>query len=44
VRERLEALTTDGLTPAQRRELHRLLAKASAGLLAAAPRGGDCSA
>ena len=42
--ERLEALTTDGLTRAQRRELQRLLAKASAGLLAAAPRGGDCSA
>lgn len=40
--QRLEALTTDALTPSQRRELQRLLAKASAGLLAAAPRGGTC--
>lgn len=39
---RLEALTTGALTAAQRHELQRLLAKASAGLLAAAPRGGTC--
>lgn len=40
--QRLEALTVDALTPTQRRELQRLLAKASAGLLAAAPRHGTC--
>lgn len=40
--QRLEALTGAGLTPTQRRELQRLLAKASAALSAAAPRGGTC--
>jgi MarR family transcriptional regulator, organic hydroperoxide resistance regulator len=39
---RLEELTGDGLTIPQRKELQRLLAKASAGLLAAAPRGASC--
>ncbi len=40
--ERLEALTADGLTITERRNLQRLLAKACAGLLAAAPRSGNC--